>query len=390
MGASGPGAINLVTGVAHARADCTPVIALGGASPDASKGRGAFQEIDQLPMFEPCTKWSTRVHSAKRIPEIINRAFREAMGGKPGPVYIDLPGDVLYEEVDENKIDWPDPWDPTKRSRPAGDPAQIKQTIELLKNAKQPVIISGTGIMWSDAAPELQKFVEAAGIPFYTTPQSRGVIPEDHDYCYLTARSTAFREADLIMVMGTRMNYIIGHAAPPRFNADAKIVRVDIDPDEIAGSPRKLDVPGEDQGKVVYKLLDPDRYEKQAVLVVGGGNSAVESALMLSEVSGTTVRLSYRGTAFRRVAPETRERLERFAAEGKVELLMSTTVTRIDYDAIHLTGPGGDISVPADVVLVQIGGTVPTAFLRKVGVLVDVHHGRKVIEGDAAEGAAPA
>jgi len=242
MAASGPATTNLVTGVAHAWADCTPVIAFGGASPDASKGRGVFQEIDQLPMFEPCTKWSTRVHSAKRIPELIGRAFSEAMGGKPGPVYIDLPGDILYDEVDENAIDWPEPWDPSKRSRPAGDPAQIKQVIELLKGAKQPVIISGMGIQWSEAAAELQAFVEAAGIPFYTTPQGRGVIPEDHEYCYLTARSTAFREADLIMVIGTRMNYIIGHAAPPRFNADAKIVRVDIDPDEIAGSPRKLDV----------------------------------------------------------------------------------------------------------------------------------------------------
>jgi thiamine pyrophosphate-dependent acetolactate synthase large subunit-like protein len=242
MAASGPATTNLVTGVAHAWADCTPVIAFGGASPDASKGRGAFQEIDQLPMFEPCTKWSTRVHSAKRIPELVNRAVREAMGGKPGPVYIDLPGDILYDEVDENKLDWPEPWDPSKRSRPAGDPAQIKQVIELLKKAKQPVIISGTGIMWSDAAAELKAFVEAAGIPFYTTPQSRGVIPEDHEFCYLTARSTAFRDADLIMVIGTRMNYIIGHAAPPRFNANAKIVRIDIDPDEIAGSPRKLDV----------------------------------------------------------------------------------------------------------------------------------------------------
>ena len=119
MAASGPAVTNLVTGIAHAWADCTPVIAFGGASPDASKGRGVFQEIDQLPMFEPCTKWSTRVHSAKRIPELVNRAVREAMGGKPGPVYIDLPGDVLYAEVDENTLDWPEPWDPSKRSRPS-------------------------------------------------------------------------------------------------------------------------------------------------------------------------------------------------------------------------------------------------------------------------------
>lgn len=242
MAASGPATTNLVTGVAHAWADCTPVIALGGASPDASKGHGAFQEIDQLPMFEPCTKWATRVHDPKRIPELINRAFREAMSGKTGPVYLDLPGDVLYAEVDEKKVEWPEPWDPAKRTRPAASSEEVKAIVGLLRQAKQPVIISGSGIIWSDAAADLRAFVEASGIPFYTTPQGRGVIPEDHEYCYLTARSTAFRDADLILVLGTRMNYIIGHAAPPRFNAAARIVRVDIDPEEIATSPRKLDI----------------------------------------------------------------------------------------------------------------------------------------------------
>lgn len=242
MAASGPATTNLVTGVAHAWADCTPIIAFGGASPDGSTGRGVFQEIEQVPMFEPCTKWADRIHNAKRIPELVNRAFNEAMSGKPGPVYLDCPGDILYAEVDENSLDWPDPWDPSKRARPAAEDAEVKQILDMLKGAKQPVIISGTGIIWSDASAELQAFVEASGIPFYTTPQSRGVIPEDHEYCYLTARSTAFREADVILVLGTRMNYIIGHAAPPRFNGDAKVVRVDIDPGEIANSPRKLDV----------------------------------------------------------------------------------------------------------------------------------------------------
>ena len=134
MAASGPATTNLVTGVAHAWADCTPVVALGGASPDASTGRGAFQEIEQLPMFEPCTKWCDRVHNAKRIPELINRAIREAMSGKPGPVYLDLPGDVLYQEVDENSLDWPEPWDPAKRSRPGADRNQLKQIVDLTTN----------------------------------------------------------------------------------------------------------------------------------------------------------------------------------------------------------------------------------------------------------------
>ena len=255
MAASGPATTNLVTGLAHAYADCTPVVALGGAAPDFSTNRGAFQDIDQLSMMKPCTKYAERVHDPHRIPELINLAVRTAMSGKPGPVYLDLPGDVLYAEIDEDKVEWPDPWDPDNRPRPAAGSDQVSAVIDALKQAKQPVLVSGTGIIWSDAAAELQAWVEAAGIPFYTTPQGRGVIPEDHDFCYLTARSTAFREADLIMVVGTRMNYIIGHAAPPRFNADAKIVRIDVDPEEIAKSPRKLDVGIVADAKVALQQL---------------------------------------------------------------------------------------------------------------------------------------
>jgi len=88
----------------------------------------------------------------------------------------------------------------------------------------------------------MQSFVEKAGIPFYTTPQGRGVLPDDHPLSFLTMRSTAFKDADLIIILGTRMNYIIGHAAPPRFGANARIARIDIDADEIASSPRKIDI----------------------------------------------------------------------------------------------------------------------------------------------------
>ncbi len=217
------------------------MIALGGAAPLGTSGRGAFQEIDQLAMFKPCTKWADRVTHTKRIPEFVNKAFQIAMSGKPGPVYLDFPGDVLYAEIEAAEVIWPEPWNAGRRGRPEGDAELIRETVALLERAEKPVIVSGSGILWSEAAAELQAWVEASGIPFFTTPQSRGVIPEDHEFCYLTARSTAFREADLIMVIGTRMNYVIGHAAPPRFNADAAVVRIDIDPAEIDASTR-LDV----------------------------------------------------------------------------------------------------------------------------------------------------
>ncbi|MEV6864799.1 thiamine pyrophosphate-binding protein [Streptosporangium subroseum] len=242
MAASGPGTTNLITGVAHAFADCTPVVALGGSSPESQSHKGTFQEIDQLAMLSPCTKWSDRVHRPERIPELLGRAIREAMSGKPGPVYLDLPADVLFAEVDEERVEWPEPWDPARRPRPAAAPAEVRALTDLLAEAERPVVVSGMGVLWSEAEAELQTFVEAAGIPFYTTPQGRGAIPEDHELCYPAARSTAFREADLILIVGTRMNYIIGHASPPRFGAAAKIARIDISPEEIATSSRRLDV----------------------------------------------------------------------------------------------------------------------------------------------------
>ena len=255
MAASGPGVTNLVTGVAHAYLDCTPVIALGGASPTSHSPTGAFQEIDQLAMFRPCTKWCDRVHQAERIPEFVNRAIREAMNGKPGPVYLDLPADVLYAEIDETKIVWPEPWDPMLRARPAPNDDETAAVVELLVRAEKPVLIAGMGVLWSEAENELREFIDASGIPFYTTPQSRGVIPEDHEFCYLSARSTAFREADLVLIFGTRMNFVIGHVAPPRFSAAARLVRIDIDFEEIATSPRRLDVGIVADAKVALRRL---------------------------------------------------------------------------------------------------------------------------------------
>ena len=242
MAASGPGVINLTTGVANALIDCAPVVAIGGSCAINQFGRQTFQEIDQLAIMRGCTKWADRVINIKRIPEMVNTAFQKAMGGKPGPVYLDFPADVLYEKVAEEAVDWSLSGRALLNPRPMGEQARVDQLIAALSQAKKPIILSGSGVIWSKAWTDLQTFVEKAGIPFYTTPQGRGVLPDDHPLSFLTMRSSAFRDADLILVVGTRMNYIIGHAAPPRFAANATIARIDIDADEIASSPRKVDI----------------------------------------------------------------------------------------------------------------------------------------------------
>jgi thiamine pyrophosphate-dependent acetolactate synthase large subunit-like protein len=241
MAASGPGATNLITGVANAWADCAPLLAIGGSAPLSQRGKGAFQEMDQVAAFKPITKWAEQVTDPRRVPEFVATAVRHALSGRPGPVYLDMPGDVLYRQVEEDEVIYPDADPAAFRVRPRGDPALVDDALRLLARAERPLLLTGSGILWSAAEAELQQFAEQVGIPFYTTPQGRGVLPDDHALSFPAARATAFREADLILVIGTRINYVIGHLAPPRFNGAAKLIQVDIDSTEI-GHNRPADV----------------------------------------------------------------------------------------------------------------------------------------------------
>jgi len=252
MASSGPGTINMATGVANAFVDAAPLIAVGGTSPRIFFGMDAFQEVDQLSLYKPITKWATRILDAKRIPDVVATAFRQATSGRPGPVFLDLPGDVLGEVVEESAVPMPAHWRPAPRAH--GDPATITEAIALLSRAERPLLIAGSGVWWSDAGAALQSFVETAGIPFYTTPLSRGAIPEDHGLAFLFARARAFAEADVILNVGTRFNYVIQFGRPPRWAADVKVIQVDVDPTEL-GHNRPADVPIFGDARAVLQQL---------------------------------------------------------------------------------------------------------------------------------------
>jgi len=274
MASSGPGTINMLTGVANALIDASPLIAIGGSSPRVSLGMEAFQEIDQVSMFRPATKWAERIYDARRIPEIVETAFRHATTGRPGPVYLDLPGDVLGEAVDESKVSYPGPARPTPRS--LGDPAAVKEAIALLAKAERPLILGGSGVWWSDAAAAFQAFIEATGIPFYTTPLSRGTVPEDHPLAFLNARAKAFAQADVILSVGTRFNYIVQFGRPPRFAESLKVIQVDVNPAEL-GHNRPVDVPIAGDARAVLEqlaaeakgMIDPKRFTTWASVLRG-------------------------------------------------------------------------------------------------------------------------
>ncbi|MCB2072527.1 MAG: thiamine pyrophosphate-binding protein [Novosphingobium sp.] len=226
---AGPGAVNMIPGAVHAMAEQTPVLLIGGSSPLAARGTGGFQELDQIALFEPCVKKALQVCDPADIGRLFDKAMAIAATPTQGAVYLDLPGDVLGMEVPSLEI--PAAAADTTPPAPSGD--QADAVLDALDRAQRPVIVSGSGVIWSGAGAALAEFVDLSGVPFFTTPQGRGVVSEDHPLALLGARTMAFREADFVLATGTRGNFIIGYLKPPRWSDDLTVAMINPDHEEI-------------------------------------------------------------------------------------------------------------------------------------------------------------
>ncbi len=243
---SGPGATNLVTGIADAFLDSAPMVALTGQVNRADIGKDAFQEVDITGITLPITKHNYLVHDAASLPRIVKEAFHLARTGRPGPVLIDVPGDVFTEEVEYHypkKLDLPS-YEPTVE----GHPLQIKKAAKLINEAKRPVILAGRGVVISSAYDELRELAETAQIPVITTLLGIGSIPESHVLCYgmlgmhgAVCANLATDAADTILAIGMRFDDR-ATAKVGAFNQHARIIHIDIDPAEI-GKNVRVDVP---------------------------------------------------------------------------------------------------------------------------------------------------
>ena len=239
----GPGHTNSLTGVATANLAGSPLIAVSGSRSRNLADRQAFQDIDQVAMARPVTKWSAEVPSAGEIPFYLTRAYREANAGRRGAVHLTIPVDVFKEETEaRSTARIPD-------SRPpAPDPSAISHAVKLLAAAERPVAIAGSGIWWSGAEKQLRRFVELTSIPLYTITMARGTVSDDHplvmgyaDPALNRAAHEAFREADLFLVAGKRIDYRLALGGARLFPDGARFVQIDIHPGEL-GLNRGLDV----------------------------------------------------------------------------------------------------------------------------------------------------
>lgn len=224
---AGPAITNAATGILVARDNLWPLVVLGGRRPLDMRGMGSFQELDAVPIFRPLTKWAVLVEKTSQISPYLEKAFEIAVSGRPGPVYLDLPEDVLSGSGDLT------PWAPSPFSSndlPIDEPA-IARAADVLLRAQRPAMIIGKGVRWSEPYEELRALADEFKIPFITSPMGSGYLPDDHRLCFNDARGAVQRQADTILLLGARLDWTFRFGA--ELARDVKLIQVEIEKTEI-------------------------------------------------------------------------------------------------------------------------------------------------------------
>jgi oxalyl-CoA decarboxylase len=266
---SAPGFLNGLVALANATTNCFPMVQISGSSERhiVDLKRGDYEELDQLAAAQPFAKAAYRVNRVEDIGRGIARAIRTAVSGRPGGVYLDIPAAVLGEVIDAAKgsASLRRVVDPAPRQLPA--PEAVDRAIDIIANAQRPLVVLGKGAAYAQADKEIRAFIEATGLPFLPMSMAKGLLPDGHPQSAATARSLALRRADVVMLVGARLNWLLGHGEAPQWNPDAKFIQVDIEPTELdSNQPIAAPLVG-DIGSVMQALIArtrPDQIRAQA------------------------------------------------------------------------------------------------------------------------------
>jgi acetolactate synthase-1/2/3 large subunit/sulfoacetaldehyde acetyltransferase len=231
---SGPGATNLVTGVAGAHVAHSPLVAIAGGSPLGLQGRDAFQELDLVALFRPVTKLSIQVTRPERIPEMLRLAFRTAMAGRKGPVFVDIPRDVLNDQVIRADIEPPERYRPLHPSPP--HPEALRTAARLLASAERPLLLAGGGVTWAEATDLVSRLARRHALPTITAYGRNDAVPNDEPlYVGPLGRAgspeaaEACRRADLLLVVGSRLGQFTSFYDARHIQPGTTLVQIDVD-----------------------------------------------------------------------------------------------------------------------------------------------------------------
>jgi oxalyl-CoA decarboxylase len=255
---SGPGFLNGLPALANATTNCFPMIQISGSSNRAlvDLQRGDYQDLDQLNAARPFVKAAYRVDRVEDIGRAVARAIRTAASGRPGGVYLDIPGAVLGQAMDA-AAGAESVWrvvDPAPRQLPARE--AVDRALDVLAQARRPLIVLGKGAAYAQADAVIREFVESTGIPFLPMSMAKGLLPDSHPQSAAAARSLAIARADAVLLVGARLNWLLGHGDSPQWCADAKFIQVDIAASEFdSNQPIAAPLAG-DIGSVIAALRD--------------------------------------------------------------------------------------------------------------------------------------
>jgi acetolactate synthase-1/2/3 large subunit len=235
---AGPGLANAVPGIVEAQAAGVPVVVIAGRTGVGQRGRGAVQDLDQLALVGPVTKWRAECLVTARIPEFVAAAAHHAAAGAPGVAYLEIPQDVFAAAATAVERPWPTGFPAVSRSVPvAGD---LDRAVDLLAGAERPVAVVGSGAFFAAAGAALTALAERTGIPVVTTSAARGLLDDDHPACLggLVHGGIALASADVALVVGSRLNANVVYGGLPLFPPDQRVIQVDVRAEHLGGSRR--------------------------------------------------------------------------------------------------------------------------------------------------------
>ncbi|KAL8816669.1 MAG: hypothetical protein Q9223_004359 [Gallowayella weberi] len=219
-------------GIGNSSVNAFPFLLLAGSSETHLIHKGAFQELDAISFLTPHTKLAVRPATLEAIPDAVQNAYRIAWYGRPGPSFVDLPADLI-QATDSSPADLkrvsliPPP------PKPSAEETILFKVAQLLKTAKSPLIVIGKGAAYARASDPINSFVTQSQIPFLPTPMGKGVLSDSHPLNAASARSTALRESDVVLLLGARLNWILHFGSPPKWNPSVKFIQIDISGDEL-------------------------------------------------------------------------------------------------------------------------------------------------------------
>jgi 2-hydroxyacyl-CoA lyase 1 len=224
----GPGVLHAMAGIGNSSANAFPMLLIAGSSETHLVSKGAFQEMDAISLLTPHTKVAIR-GGMTTIPRSIAEAYRVAFYGRPGTGFVDLPADVIQGLTSSSQTLTPLPSAP----RAGADPERILEAANLLRNAKAPLVVLGKGAAFARAESKIRNFINSTHLPFLPTPMGKGVLPDTHPSNVASARSAALKHADVVLVLGARLNWILHFGSSPKWSSGVKFIQVDLSAEEI-------------------------------------------------------------------------------------------------------------------------------------------------------------